>query len=74
MINNRTREIRLEISENRNASIIKKIILNLIHKGNIIVTDDTLFYRWLDDPFSGYSHSMNNQGHEDFWSDLDSTT
>lgn len=74
MINNPTREIRLEISENRNSSTIKKIILNLIPKGNNIVTDGFMCYRWLDDPFRDYEHSMHKNCQGDFGTRLDSTS
>ena len=39
LINNNTREIRLEIVENRSAETMKKIIISQIPKGNIIITD-----------------------------------
>ena len=55
MINNRTREIRLEISENRAKDIIKKIICFHIPIGSIIITDGAMCYKWLDSPNSGYT-------------------
>ena len=43
--------------------IIKKIIKTQLQAGNIIVSDSWSGYHWLDEPFSGYIHSIHN--HED---------
>ena len=74
IINNRSREIRREIVDNRTTETMKNIINRYIPKGNIIVTDDFASYRWLDDPSSGYAHSVHNHGHGNFGSGLDSTS
>ena len=74
IINNRSREIRLEIVDNRTTETMKNIINRYIPRGNIIVTDDFSSYRWLDDPSSGYVHSVHNHGHGNFGSGLDSTS
>lgn len=74
LINNKTRQIRLEIAENRNANTIKNIITKYIPRGNIIITDGVLCYQWLTDPSNGYVHSLYNYGQGDFGYGLDSTS
>ena len=48
--------------------------MKFIPKGNIIVTDDFSFYHWLDDPSSGYVHSVHNHSHGNFGYGFDSTS
>jgi transposase-like protein len=74
IINNNSREIRLEIVENRSAETMKKIITTLIPKGNRIITDAAACYNWLNDPDSGYEHSVHNHGHGNFGEGMDSTS
>ena len=74
LINNKTRQIRLEIVENRNSNTIKNIIINYIPKGNIIITDGAFCYQWLNDPSNDYVHSVHSHGHGDFCYGLDSTS
>ena len=74
LINNYSREIRLEIVENRSAETMKKIITTLIPKGNRIITDAAACYNWLNDPDSGYEHSVHNHGHGNFSKGMDSTS
>lgn len=74
LINNKTRQIRLEIVENRNTNSIKNIITKYIPKGNIIITDGILCYQWLTDPSNSYVQSVYNSGQGDFGYGLDSTS
>ena len=74
LINNKTRQIRLEIVENRNSNTIKNNITNYIPRGNIIITDGALCYQWLNDASNGYVHSVYNHGHGTFCYNLDSTS
>ena len=63
IINTHNKFLRMEVSYTRNADIIKTIIKTHIQTGNIIVSDSWSGYHWLDEPFSGYIHSIHN--HED---------
>ena len=72
-INNNTREIRLEIVENRSDETMKKIIISLIPKGNKIITAAAACYNWLNEPDSIYGHSVDNHWHVNFGERLDST-
>ena len=51
---------------------MKKIIKILVLKGNIIITDGSLCYSWLDNADSGYTYYVHKHGHGDFGQALDS--
>jgi hypothetical protein len=54
--------------------IIKKIIGLHIPKGNTIITEGAMYYRWSDDPSSVYTHSMYNHQQGNFGQGIDSTS
>ena len=64
----------MELSFNRNADILKKIIFKHVHKGNIIVSNAWSGYNWISQPQSGYIHSIHNHGHGDLFHGLDNTS
>lgn len=53
-------KIRLEISKERNSEIIRKIISKHIDKVNIIISDSSPTYNWLDDLNNEYVHIKHN--------------
>ena len=67
-------KLRLEISFERNESILKQIIKAHIKPRNYIVSDGWPGYSWIGLPFSGYIHSVHNHGHGDFYSLLNRTS
>ena len=58
----------------RNANIIKTFIEKLIPKGNHIIYDGWSSYSFLNDQYSGYTHSIHIHGKHDFGFGLDSTS
>lgn len=58
MINSETKNLRLEIIENRNATTLQKIIEKHVFNGNIIVSDAWSGCSFLNDIHSGYIHHV----------------
>ena len=74
VINNCTKQFRLEISKIRNSNVLKKFIFAYVKPGNIIVSDWWAGYDFLSENNSPYVHSVHNHGHGDFGIGLDSTS
>ena len=66
IIDNESKQIRLEASLNRDSNTIKKFINKFIGYGNIIVSDGWSAYSWIDDNNSGYSHITHIHSGGDF--------
>ncbi len=66
MINAETKEIRLEMVDNRNANTLKNIIEKHVLPGNIVVSDSCAGYSFLDNINSGYVHHIYNHGRGNF--------
>ena len=58
---------------NRDTEILKKFIYKFIPPGNHIISDGWNAYSFLNDPHSGYRHSVHVYGRNDFGFGLDST-
>ena len=58
IIHTSTKKIRLEVTFERDAEKLKKIITKHVATGNCIVTDLWAGYRWIDYDGSGYVHSV----------------
>ena len=74
VINNQSKEFRIEGTFNRDASTIAKFIQNYIEKGNTIVFDMWAGFHFLDDANSGYTHISNNHHNGIFGIGLQSTS
>ena len=74
MINAETKEIILELVDNRDANTLKNILEKHVLPGNIIVNDAWDVYFFLDDINSGYAHHVYNHGRGNFGNGLDSTS
>ena len=74
IINNLTKNFRLEISKQRNEEVLKKIITAHVKSGNTIVSDGWSGYNFLSRPDSQYTHSIHNHAHGDLGECLDSTS
>ena len=85
MINNESNAIRLDIINQRDCDILKKLINTHIMPGNYLITDSWSGYSFLDDSEEGYinfsfNHSLGNFGSrllstsriESVWSELKS--
>ena len=70
LFNNISRKIRPELVENCTRNAMIKIITTFNPKGNIIISDDALYYSSLDDNHCGYEH----HGHCDFEANKESTS
>ncbi len=74
MINSETKNLRLEIVENRNATTLQKMIEKHVFNGNIIVSDAWSGYSFLNDIHSCNIHHVYNHGRGNFGRGLDSTS
>lgn len=72
--NYETKDIRLEIVENRDTDTLKQIIEKHVLSGNYITTDAWKGYTFLDYPYSGYIHDVYNHARGNFGSGLSSTS
>lgn len=66
IINNNTKEFRLEGSFNRDSVTLEKFIKKFVLTGNNIITDGWGGYDYLDLPNSGYRRIKHNHGRGDF--------
>ena len=74
MTENETKNFRLICSYTRDNEILKKFIYKFIPPGNHIISDGWNGYSFLDEPGSGYRHSIHIHGRNDFGIGLDSTS
>ena len=74
LINCETKDIRLEIVENRDTDTLKQIIEKNVLPGNYITTDAWKSYTFLDYSYSGYIHDVYNHARGNFNSRLSSTS
>ena len=65
IINNRTKEFRLEASKYRDTNTIKKFLYKFIDSGNIIISDGWSGYNFISN-FNGLAHEVHNHGAWDF--------
>ena len=68
LINCETKDIRLEIVENRVTDTLKQIIEKHVLPGNYITTDAWKGYTFPDYPYSGYIHDFYNHARGNFGS------
>ena len=73
IIDNTTKDFRLDIAYERNQNILKSFIMNYINRGNIIVCDGWQGYAFLDN-IEGYTRDMHIHGGGDFGLGLTSTS
>ena len=74
LINYESKEILLELVEQRNEQTLKTIIQNHIKKENIIVTDACSGYLLLNNPAYGFFHNTYNHEGGNFGEGLDITS
>jgi len=74
IIDNASKDFRLEAVFNRDEITIKSFISRNVEIGNNIVSDDWSSYDYLDNNFSGYSHIKHVHGHRDFGFGIQSTS
>ena len=60
LINNETKDICMEIVQNRNQDTLKAIIEKYVKKGNIIISDSWAGYNFLNSIDSGYTLQLFN--------------
>ena len=74
IINNSTKEFRIEGTYSRDAITLEKFITKFVKKGNNIISDGWEDYQFLDSPNSGYSHIIKNHSFGSFGYGLESTS
>ena len=73
IINNNTRDFRLEASLNRDSETMKKFLLKFIGSNNRIISDRWSGYNFIRN-FNGYSHEVHDHGAGDFGEGLHTTS
>ena len=51
---NKTKDFRIAVCQNRNASTLKHFITSIVPKGNNIICDDWRGYKWIEEANSDY--------------------
>lgn len=71
---NKTKDFRIAVCKNRNASTLKHFIKSLVPKGNNIICDGWRGYEWIDEANSGYVRYVHIRERNDFGFGLESTS
>ena len=71
---NKSKDFRIVVCKNRNASTLKHFIKSIVPKGNNIICDGWKRYEWIEEANLGYVRYVHIHGRNDFGFGLESTS